>query len=230
MVRIREIKPGTSLIVNRQYLLFLSGARCPTCVSWKGGRSPHLVAAESEPQAYQKVLANSQGLIVTVVSLRYCCPHGPLPPLENMDDVYASCSVASNSLQPFGCSQPGFLVHGISQARILEWVAISSFRGSSQLRDRTQVSYVCLHCRQTLYLLSHGGSPYIIYRGSVVAKTCPTLCNPTDCRLPGFLVHGISQTRILEWVAISFLSESSQLRDRTQVSYVCLHCRQTLPA
>ena len=38
------------------------------------------------------------------------------------------------------CSPPGFSVHGISQARILEWVVISSSRGSSQLRDRTCIS------------------------------------------------------------------------------------------
>ena len=37
------------------------------------------------------------------------------------------------------CSLPGFSVHGISQARILEWAAISFSRGSSQLRDQTQV-------------------------------------------------------------------------------------------
>ena len=37
------------------------------------------------------------------------------------------------------CSQPGSSVQGILQARILEWVAISFSRGSSQLRDRTQV-------------------------------------------------------------------------------------------
>ena len=35
-----------------------------------------------------------------------------------------------------------FIVHGILQARILEWVAIPFFRGSSQPRDRTQVSYI----------------------------------------------------------------------------------------
>ena len=35
------------------------------------------------------------------------------------------------------CSPLGSSVHGISQARILEWVAISFFRGSSQARDRT---------------------------------------------------------------------------------------------
>ena len=33
-------------------------------------------------------------------------------------------------------------------------------------------------------------------------QTCPTLCDPTDCSLPGFSVHGILQARILEWVAM----------------------------
>ena len=35
-------------------------------------------------------------------------------------------------------------------------------------------------------------------------QLCPTLCDPTDCGLPGSSVHGILQARILEWVAISF--------------------------
>ena len=38
-----------------------------------------------------------------------------------------------------------------------------------------------------------------------VLQWCPTLCDPMDCSLPGSSVHQISQTRILEWVAISFL-------------------------
>ena len=37
----------------------------------------------------------------------------------------------------------------------------------------------------------------------LVGKSCPTLCEPMDCSLPGSSVHGISQARILEWVAIS---------------------------
>ena len=41
---------------------------------------------------------------------------------------------------PMDCSPPGSCVHEIFQARILEWVAISFSRGSSQSRDRTQVS------------------------------------------------------------------------------------------
>ena len=52
---------------------------------------------------------------------------------------------------------------------------------------------------------------------SEVVQSCPTLCNPMDCSPPGSSVHGILQTRILEWVAISFSRESSRPRDRTQV-------------
>ena len=43
---------------------------------------------------------------------------------------------------PMDCSPPGSSVHGILQARILEWVAISFSRGSSRPRDRTQVSCI----------------------------------------------------------------------------------------
>ena len=40
---------------------------------------------------------------------------------------------------PMDCSLPGSSLHGILQARVLEWVAISFSRGSSQLRDQTGV-------------------------------------------------------------------------------------------
>ena len=43
---------------------------------------------------------------------------------------------------PMECSLPGSSVHGIFEARVLEWVAISFSRGSSQPRDWTQVSHV----------------------------------------------------------------------------------------
>ena len=48
---------------------------------------------------------------------------------------------------------------------------------------------------------------------SEVAQSCPTLCNPMDCSLPGFSIHGIFQARVLEWVAIFFSRRSSQPRD-----------------
>ena len=44
---------------------------------------------------------------------------------------------------------------------------------------------------------------------SEVAQSCPTLCDPVDCSLPGSSVHGILQARIMEWVAISFSNMGS---------------------
>ena len=51
----------------------------------------------------------------------------------------------------------------------------------------------------------------------VCARSCPTLCNHMDCSQPGCSVHGISQARILEWVAMPSSRGSSQPRDWTQV-------------
>ena len=42
---------------------------------------------------------------------------------------------------------------------------------------------------------------------SEIAQLCPTLCDPMNCSLPGFSVHGIFQARVLEWVAIFFLNK-----------------------
>ena len=39
---------------------------------------------------------------------------------------------------------------------------------------------------------------------SEVAQSCPTLCDPVDCSLPGSFVHGSLQVRVLEWGAIAF--------------------------
>ena len=55
---------------------------------------------------------------------------------------------------------------------------------------------------------------------SEVAQSCPTLCDPMDCSLPGSSVPGILQARVLEWVAISFSRRSSQPRDGTRVSHI----------
>ena len=78
------------------------------------------------------------------------------------------------------------------------------------------------HYRWILYCLNHAIKK--IYGGGLVAKSCRTLCNPMDCSLPGSSVHGIFQTRILEWVAISFSRGSSPPRDNLGL----LHCRRFL--
>ena len=54
----------------------------------------------------------------------------------------------------------------------------------------------------------------------LVAKLCQTLCVPMDYNSPGSSVHGISQARILEWVAISFSRGSSWFRDWTWISCI----------
>ncbi|MES6266278.1 hypothetical protein U6R57_12305, partial [Cutibacterium acnes] len=63
----------------------------------------------------------------------------------NWDSVKKKVKVAQSCptlCDPMDCSPPGSSVHGILQARILEWVAISFSRGSSQPRDQTQVSHI----------------------------------------------------------------------------------------
>ena len=69
--------------------------------------------------------------------------------------VTQSCLTLCN---PMDCSPPGSSVHGILQARWLEWVSIPFPRGSSRPRDQIQVSCIS---RQIVYRLSHQGSPHM---------------------------------------------------------------------
>ena len=69
--------------------------------------------------------------------------------------------------------------------------------------------------------------PWIRIRAKSL-HSCPTLCDPVDCSLPGSCDHGILQARILEWGAISYSRGSSQPRDRTCVSYVSCTGRRVL--
>ena len=52
----------------------------------------------------------------------------------------------------------------------------------------------------------------------LVAQSCLTLCDPTDCNPPGSSVHEILRAGILEWAASPFSRRSSQPRDRTWIS------------
>ena len=88
-------------------------------------------------------------------------------------------------------------------------VAYPFSRWSSWPRNRTGVS-----CFAGRFLLA--------YQGSLikVTQSCPTLCDPMDCSLPGSSVHGILQGWIMEWVAFPFSRGSSQNSDWTQVSCI----------
>ena len=131
----------------------------------------------------------------------------------------------SDSLWPYGCSPPGSSVHGISQERILKWVAISS-RGSSWSRDWTQisfigrrilyhwttrksqtylvlyVSYVSIKLEKNFKLKRNLNSKWYVQtvhrkgnmngfsvQFSPVTQSCPTLCDPMDCSMPGLPVN-----------------------------------------
>ena len=89
-------------------------------------------------------------------------------------------------------SPPGFSIHGISQGRILERVAISSSR---------DLPKPCL-----LYWQADSLPLRYLENPVIAAQSCLTLCSPMDCSLLGSSVHGILQARILEWVATSFSS------------------------
>ena len=61
-------------------------------------------------------------------------------------------------------------------------------------------------------------------------QSCPTLCNPMDCSLPGFSIHGILHTRTLEWVAISFSIGSTKTSHlQTWRVHLALNWKQTIP-
>ena len=63
----------------------------------------------------------------------------------------------------------------------------------------------------------------VVIRSKVV-QSCPTVCNPMDCSLPGSSVHGIFQARVLEWAAIS---SPGDLPDQ-ELNLGLPHCRQML--
>ena len=70
-----------------------------------------------------------------------------MTPFPEVNEIMRTCSVAQSCLalcNPRDCSPPGFSVHGISQARMLKWVANASSRGCSWPRDWTLV--ICVSC------------------------------------------------------------------------------------
>ena len=126
------------------------------------------------------------------------------------------CSIAQSCptvCNPMDYSLPGSSVHGIFQARILEWVAISFSRGSSQPRDGTHVSCISCSGRQILTTAPPGKADdwwsvlFVMEAGSLCTRSPPlTFLNPhgTDywciCVLRDlvlcFTIHG---DEFIEW-------------------------------
>ena len=84
---------------------------------------------------------------------------------------------------------PGSCVHRILQARILEWIAMLCFRGSSQPSDQIQVSQVA---GGFFTVWATREAPNESIRSDQirsVTQSCPTLCDPTNRSMPGLPVH-----------------------------------------
>ena len=93
--------------------------------------------------------------------------------MKSESEVAQLCLTLSD---PMDCSLPGSSVHGIFQARVLEWGAIA-FSISDNNTAATAAKSL---------------------------QSCPTLCDPIDGSPTGSPVPGILQARVLEWVTISF--------------------------
>ena len=93
--------------------------------------------------------------------------------MKSEREVAQSCPTLSN---PMDCSLLGCSVHGIFQARVLEWVAIAF--------------------SEPIHTAAAGAAKSL--------QSCLTLCNPTDRSPPGSPILGILQARTMEWIAIAF--------------------------
>ena len=89
--------------------------------------------------------------------------------------------------KPMDCSLPGSSVHGILQAKTLEWVATPSARRSSWYRDETHTTFVsCI--AGGFFSVEPLGKLFQVSDNSV-PQSCLTLWDPINCIMPGFPVH-----------------------------------------
>ena len=88
------------------------------------------------------------------------------------------------------CSLPGSSLHGILQARVLEWGAIA-------FSDKYTTMCKIDSCIEQ-------GAQFGAAAAAKLLQLCLTLCDPTEGSPPGSPVPGILQARVLEWGAIAF--------------------------
>ena len=143
---------------------------------------------------------------------------------------------------PWANSLPGASVHGILQIRILGLVAIPFSRGSSwpgiepgsptllagSLSSEPKGSLWLIQCDLMKIMQCAINTDTPIISVCSVTQSCPMLCDPRGCSLPGSFVHGIFQARTLGWLAISSSRGSSWPNYWTCVSCVSCIGRQIL--
>ena len=97
-------------------------------------------------------------------------------------------------------------------------------KSGTWLSDWTELKlFICIFISFSIILI------YLFFVVQLLS-TLGLLWDSMDCSLPGSAVHGISQERILEWVAISFSRGSSHLKGWTRISWVsCIWRTDSLP-
>ena len=103
---------------------------------------------------------------------------------ESESEVAQSCPTLCD---PVDCSPPGSSIHGILQARILEWVAISFSRGSSQPRDRTHVSRIAGR-HVNLWATREGTRPF----RTNTQKRCPFIIGDWNAEVGSHETPGVT--------------------------------------
>ena len=99
-----------------------------------------------------------------------------MPPLPSgLLSLLLICAQTLSRVRLFATPCQAPLSMGILQARILEWVAMPSSKGSSQPRDRTHISCICLHWQEGSLPLMPPGKPKAFLLGSVAA--CSHSCS-----------------------------------------------------
>ena len=115
----------------------------------------------------------------------------------------------------------GWTVHFWPGSQLFSWTSESiTTKSSDSIWASPRYVYSWCHLATGCLLLT--ALAFMIHREVIVkvARSCLTLCDPTDYSQPFSSVHAILQARILKWVAIPFSRGSSQPRDWTQVSHI----------
>ena len=143
LVRLKFTNSYHPTILHRQELWVGRGSDCPASLGLQ--RNPASIdlsegQSQQRPVTQHAVQPSFHRTFGSYGDVHYCdCDADTSFIWLLCAKLFQSCPIFCN---PVDCSPQGSSVHGILQTRILKWVAIPFSRGSSQLRDQTQVSHI----------------------------------------------------------------------------------------